>query len=66
MWDAFVNWITNGESLGANIGNALLWFLTLPFLAIFLVLDGITYSLVAYSYKLFELMSRLNMSSLSQ
>ena len=50
--------------IGKEIGNVALKILALPFMLVFLLLDGIVYTLVAYSYKLFELMSRLNFASL--
>ena len=47
-----------------DLGNFGLGVLVFPFIILFLFLDGITYSLVGYAYKLFELMARLNFSSL--
>jgi len=62
-----MQWITNlFPNLGADIGNLLLWIITAPFVFIFLVLDGIVYSLVGYAYKLVELMAQMNFSLLSQ
>ena len=47
-----------------KLGNFLIQFLLLPIYFMFLCFDGIVYSLVAYSYNLFELMAKLNFSSL--
>lgn len=44
--------------------NELIQIVLLPIYFMFLAVDGIVYSLVAYSYKLFELMTRVNLSSL--
>ncbi len=51
--------------IGKEIGNIALKILALPFMLVFLLLDGIVYTLVAYSYKLFELMSRMNFSTIT-
>lgn len=51
---------TNILSLLGDIGS---WLL-LPLNFIFLTIDGIVYSLVAYSYKLFMLMAKLNFNSM--
>ena len=48
------------DNIGDKIGE---WASTI-FSFIFLAIDGVTYSALAYSYKLFELMARMNFSSL--
>ena len=53
------------SDIGKEIGHIALKILALPFIIIFLLLDGIVYTLVAYSYKLFELMSRMNFSTIT-
>lgn len=50
--------------LGKELGNIALKILFLPFTMIFLLLDGVVYTLVAYSYKLFELMARMNFNTI--
>ncbi len=52
------------SDLGKELGNLALKILFLPFTMIFLLLDGVVYTLVAYSYKLFELMARMNFASI--
>lgn len=51
--------------IGKEIGAIALKILALPFMLVFLLLDGIVYTLVAYSYKLFELMARMNFSTIT-
>ena len=50
--------------IGKELGHIALKILFLPFTLIFLLLDGVVYTLVAYSYKLFELMARMNFNTI--